>query len=309
MPSAPRRVSTRYLIIAAIAVVALVVGFGAQLVNTRSQSTAAGTTPADSSAVAGVQAALGCADATGGDTQVPCIPARYPDAQVADLATQVTASATQADKVAATWLAAHPKRDDKAFLAFALTQVGAPPTNAQQTTEIATLHQIANNRTSDGLKTSAWLEVHGKKDIWTLLRTQDRLAVSKKAGKTLKKETDLAYTLANTIAAKAKAQVKRPSPYDVDPTLNSQNQAKFAGKVRYSFPSKHSVISASQVAVLAAANPADKDEYLAIQAQINYSRLYAGGHYPSDIIRGAFLGELAGDYARSAIGAPPATNH
>jgi hypothetical protein len=54
------------------------------------------------------------------------------------------------------------------------------------------------------------------------------------------------------------------------------------------------------VAVLGAANPA---EYLALQAQIDYSRLYAGGHYASDIIRGAFLGQLAGDYAAAVLGA------
>jgi PAP2 superfamily len=298
MTTAPVRVPARFLIIAVLAVLALLIGVAAQ--RTSAGSAAAAGRPATT---ATVQAAVGCPKATGGDSQVPCIPSRYPDAQVGDLTTQVTASEAQADQVAATWLADHPKRDDKAFLAFALTQVGTPPTAEQQATEIAALHKIADTRTKDGLKTSAWLEVHGKKDIWTLLRTQYRLGVSKAAGKTLKKQTDLAYALANTLAGQAKAQVKRPSPYVVDPTLDGQNQAKFAGKVRYSFPSKHAVISAAEVAVLGAANPADRDEYLALQAQIDYSRLYAGGHYASDIIRGAFLGQLAGDYSRSVLGA------
>jgi hypothetical protein len=305
MSPSPRRISARYLIIAAIAVLAVVIGFGAQLATKGATSAAAGSAPTASAADQAAEAAIGCPKATGGDNQVPCIPGRYPDAEVADLAAEVDGSEAQADQVAATWLAGHPKRDDKAFLAYALTQVGTPPSKAQQAAEIAALHKIADSRTSDGLKISKWLELHGKKDIWTLLRTQYRLAVAKSAGKTVKKEADLAYSLANTLAGQAKAQVKRPSPYVVDPTLNGQNQAKFAGKVRYSFPSKHSVISAAEVAVLGAANPTDRAEYRALQAQINYSRLYAGGHYASDIIRGAFLGQLVGDYVRTGLGGKP----
>lgn len=304
MATAARRLPARFLIIALLALLAVLIGVGAELTSTSSTSSAA--TASAPAATAAVQAAIGCPKATGGDSQVPCIPARYQGAQVGDLARQVTAAETQADQVAATWLAGHPQRDDKGFLAYALTQVGQPPTAAQQAAEIKDLHQIADSRSSDGLKTAAWLEVHGKKDIWTLLRTQYRLAVSKTAGKRLKNQTDLAYSLANTLARQAKAQVKRPSPYDVDPSLNAQNQAKFAGKVRYSFPSKHAVISSAEVAVLAAANPTDRAEYQALQAQVDYSRLYAGGHYASDIVRGAFLGELVGDYARSALGASPA---
>jgi membrane-associated phospholipid phosphatase len=72
--------------------------------------------------------------------------------------------------------------------------------------------------------------------------------------------------------------------------------------VRYSFPSKHAVISAAEVAVLGAANPTDRDEYLALQERIDYSRLYAGGHYASDIILGACLGQLAGEHAASVLG-------
>ena len=37
-------------------------------------------------------------------------------------------------------------------------------------------------------------------------------------------------------------------------------------------------------------------EYQAMEAQIDYSRVYMAGHFPGDIRGGALLGDLIGDY-------------
>jgi hypothetical protein len=106
---------------------------------------------------------------------VPCIPSHNTDAQIGVLATYVATSEAKADQVAARWLTNRPTREDKAFLTFAPARVGTPSTAQQRATEIAAMHQITG--TKDALKTSAWWELHCKKDIWTLLRTQYRLGI------------------------------------------------------------------------------------------------------------------------------------
>ncbi len=37
-------------------------------------------------------------------------------------------------------------------------------------------------------------------------------------------------------------------------------------------------------------------QYRWIEAQVDYSRVYMAGHVPSDLVGGALLGDLVGDY-------------
>ena len=82
-----------------------------------------------------------------------------------------------------------------------------------------------------------------------------------------------------------------------DPTVNALNQAKFKGKTRLSYPSKHAALSAAAVAVLRHYEPSREGEYRWMADQVDFSRLYAGGHYLSDLTAGAFLGTAIGEYS------------
>lgn len=224
------------------------------------------------------------------------LPTLFPAAAITTLQQQVAAAELHADAAAARWLADHPRRDDTAFSRWAIDEVGAPPAGAAVKAELAYLHQLGEERTPSDTRAATWLETHGKKDVWNLYGTQVGQFSSKPAGATAKALVAATYALAKTVAAAAKTAYARPAPYDADPTLNAQNKARFAGQARSSYPSKHSVIAAAEVAVLTRLAPQRQTEFRWMQGQIDYSRLVAGGHYPSDVVRGAFLGRLIGDY-------------
>jgi hypothetical protein len=47
---------------------------------------------------------------------------------------------------------------------------------------------------------------------------------------------------------------------------------------------------------MARLEPQRTKTYRFLEAEIDYSRLYVAAHYPSDVLRGAFLGRMVGDY-------------
>jgi membrane-associated phospholipid phosphatase len=222
------------------------------------------------------------------------LPALFPDARLSAVHGVITRADRRARKDAAVWLRAHPVRDDAGFASFALRHVGPPPSGAVQRRELAALHRIDANRTPAGTKAAFWLEAHGKKDIWALYLKQYRQLVAKPAGTVAKRRFKATNTLAKGLAQRGKERFARPSPYIVDPSLHGLNQKRFSKK--FSYPAKHAVLAAALGAVLAHYEPHRSGEYRWMQEQVAYSRLYAGGHYPSDLAAGTYLGRLAAQY-------------
>lgn len=231
------------------------------------------------------------------------LPTLYPTATVQPLAAQVQAATKTADAEARPWLAQHPAATTQAFTQFALQAMGPPPAKSVQDREIAQLHQLEKTRTPQGLAASAWLELHGKKDVWTLFRKQYGDFAGQPQEDQLKSAMSTAYDLAKSLSDSAKTHFARLSPYEVDPTLNGQNQQRFSGVTKYCYPSKHSVIGAAEAALLAKFDPQRTGEFQWMESEIDYSRLYAAGHYPSDVVRGAFLGRLIADFVLAGGGA------
>jgi hypothetical protein len=194
---------------------------------------------------------------------------------------------------------AHPGgHDDAAFETFALQHVGPPPTGAAQRREIGELHRIDANRTKAGVTAATWLEDHGKKDVWKLYVKQYKQFAGDAAGKAVKKRYKATYDLANKLVDDGKARFDRPSPYIVDPSLRALNQRKFSGTKKVSYPAKHTLIGFAEAGVLSRAEPHRATEYRWMADEVSFSRLYAGGHYPSDVAAGAYLGTLLAEYER-----------
>jgi hypothetical protein len=128
------------------------------------------------------------------------------------------------------------------------------------------------------------------------LESRYRDFTRKAAGKRQKHTLKAALEVAATLQASAKERFARPSPYATDPSVNALNQGKFRGQKRLSYPSKHAVLGGAAVAVLRHYEPAREPEYRWMAEEIDFSRLYAGGHYLSDLTAGAFLGTAIGDY-------------
>lgn len=226
----------------------------------------------------------------GGEPQ----PELYADSRLRLVARLVAPAEARARRDARQWLARHPGRDDRAFEAFALRQVGPPPDAAEQRRELATLHALGARRTPAGMAAAQWLEAHGRKDIWKLYLKQYRQLADKRTGKEAKALFRATYDLADALAGDAKTRFGRPSPYITDPSLNALNQGKFTKKVSY--PARHAVTSFALAAILTSREPHRGPEYRWMAKEIAYSRLYAGGHYPSDVAAGAYLGTLVGEY-------------
>jgi hypothetical protein len=225
-------------------------------------------------------------------------PTLFTPAQIAPLAQELAAQKPRADQAFAAWSAVHPERDDVAFTAFALGQLGPPPDANIQSAELEELRGLAGTRTPTGMTAAAWLETYGKKDIWKLYLSD----ATETAGSKAKKQANAAFkadtTLAKALTAAAQSRFGRQAPTVEDPTLRQGT----ARKVKLSYPSKHTVYVSSELALLAALDPGREKDFQDMADQVAFSRLYAAGHYRSDLVAGAFLGDLLGDYEVRNLG-------
>lgn len=228
-------------------------------------------------------------------------PVLFPHSVVAPLGRELAAQKPIADAAFATWSATHPAQDDAAFLIFALSQTPAPPSPAAQIQELAELHQLATTRTPDGLAAATWLEVYGKKDAWKLLVSDATEFASPAARKQAEATFRADTALAKSLTAAAQTRFGRPAPSSVDPSL----RPGAAAGAKLSYPSKHGVYVFSELAVLSALDPGRRADFQELADQVAFSRLYAAGHYRSDLLAGALVGDLLGDYEVRALHRPP----
>ena len=229
-----------------------------------------------------------------GGADAPPRPPLYADAELEALAPSLAAVERRAHADFAR--RPDPARDDATFTAWALDAMGSPPGPAVARREISELRALAAQRTPAGDAAARWLESEGKKSVWKEYRKEYKRQVGAERARTLKAQLKQALDLGEQLEATGKDRFRRPSPYQADPSVGALNQQKFAGTVRLSYPSKHAVLAAAAADVLAHSEPHREPEFRWMELEIDFSRLYAGGHYRSDVTRGAYLGTLIGDY-------------
>jgi len=222
-------------------------------------------------------------------------PDLFPPSVVQPLATELAQQKPAADRAYAAWAKTHPQADDAAFVAFAVAQTPAPPRPAQRAHELAEVQALATARTSGYIATSTWLELYGKTEIWKTYRHQYADVQPEPGGQAAK--TQLAHTRALTtqVTAAAQARFNLDAPFIADPTLRTDKSIK-PGTHKLSYPSKHAVEAFSAMTLMADLEPLRTDEFTDMADQVAYSRLYMAGHYRSDLVAGAYLGYLIGDY-------------
>lgn len=225
-------------------------------------------------------------------------PRLFTDAEVTPLARRVAAQQQTADALFAQWKTEHgTTRDDTAFAAWAATVVPAPPPTRARTAELHGIQTLAKTRTAAGEKAATWLEVHGKKDIWKLYLHDQRELIPTSAAKAEKSQLKAAFTLAKSITEKLAARYQQSAPYVLNPSLRTDKHITAGQKCPCSYPSRHGALSSAAVTFLTALDPHRAEEYRWMQSQVLYSRVYMAGHVPSDILAGALIGDLVGDYA------------
>ncbi|MGW9134258.1 phosphatase PAP2 family protein [Streptomyces sp. NPDC055681] len=235
-------------------------------------------------------------------------PVLFADADVAALAEQQTAQKHTADTLFTKWKAAHGSaRDDKAFTAWVVEEVPAPPAKAARTAELHQVQQLAKTRTAAGKKAATWLEVHGKGDIWKLYAHDQRELLPQDQGAVEKIQLKSALKLSKAITEKVAARDKQPAPYALDPSLRPDKHITAGRKGPYSYPSRHAAKAAAAVTLLGDWAPHRAEDYRAMAAQVVYSRIYMAGHVPSDITASTLVGDLIGDYFANAASTPGAS--
>ena len=80
------------------------------------------------------------------------------------------------------------------------------------------------------------------------------------------------------------------------PSLRTDHTVAKGQKCPCSYPSRHATASASSRTLLGTLMPDRETQYRAMEAQVDYSRVYMAGHFPADIRAGALLGDVIGDY-------------
>jgi hypothetical protein len=186
----------------------------------------------------------------------------------------------------------HHGRDDAAFSSFVLARIPAPPTAAERDDELAQLRGLARTRTSAGDEAASWLEIYGRKDVWKVYLSDATELAPARTRHHDQAELKATRALAGVLTATAQQRFGRPAPTVVEPSLRpgSARQAKL------SYPSKHAVYVAAEQVVLTHLDPGRAGDFTAMVNQVAYSRMYAAGHYRSDLLAGAFVGYLIGDY-------------
>ncbi len=230
------------------------------------------------------------------------VPVLFTDAQIQPVDGPLKGAEARGHELAKTWLDAHPTAGDKEFSAWAVQAIGIPPGATTQHAELRTLKALSGQRDPAGTNAATWLESHGKKQPWKAIRNQTETFVADPLEQTAKDALNASFDLGSTLQGIAKVRYARPSPYQADPSIDALNQARFSGQVRQSYPSKHTVYAGAALAILEPLDPHLQSEYDWMIDEIAFSRMYAGGHYLSDLTAGALLGTLIGDYERRKAG-------
>lgn len=99
----------------------------------------------------------------------------------------------------------------------------------------------------------------------------------------------LAATMASTAAVTlvAKRRFDRPRPFVADPTITPPIKLPHGHS---SYPSGHASSAFAAARVIAALSPKLATEAYSLATQVAVSRVYAGVHFPSDVVAGALLG-------------------
>lgn len=220
-------------------------------------------------------------------------PTLYPASALPVATRDLSAVLRRADADAGRWIAAHPTAGEAEFAAWASTQVPRPPSGAAQQAELRILHALPA-RTPLGDAAARWAEAQGSKGIWKLEAKQAAQLAPVSEGRHLKRVVKVSLGLGKTLQAQLKDTFARPSPYVTDPTLHALNQDRFARK--FSYPSKHAIMATAAATVLDRLAPLRRAEVDRMLGEVLYSRLYARGHYPSDLAAGERLGRLIADF-------------
>ncbi|MCW2956671.1 MAG: phosphoesterase PA-phosphatase related protein [Thermoleophilia bacterium] len=175
-----------------------------------------------------------------------------------------------------------------------LLQAGPPkPGTAAYAADMAAVKGAQMLRTPEGDAWARRMADDGQSKIWFDFAAQMRAKTGKVQGwlDTALLASTLATTAAITFVAKERHD--RLRPYQVDPTIVPPVKLPHGD----SFPSGHASAAFAAARVIATLAPSLAADAYALATQVAVSRVYAGVHFPTDVLAGAALGTAIGEAA------------
>lgn len=194
------------------------------------------------------------------------------------------------------WLTHGAQRDDAAFQAWLESHFPGPPPAAERSKEMTAVERLDRQRTTDGIAAATWLEAHGKKDVWKLAVHDQAEYLPSSAGDARKTAVDAMLAMTKAVADDLGVKFQVSAPYVIEPSLRTDHTVNPGDVCPCSYPSRHASAAAASRTFLGELMPQREEEYRWWQDQIDYSRLYMAGHVASDIAGGSLLGDMIGDY-------------
>jgi membrane-associated phospholipid phosphatase len=167
--------------------------------------------------------------------------------------------------------------------------------------ELAVVHAIQKLRTPEGDAWAKEMASRGAVQVWFDFAKRHRDNTGKVGG-----WLDTAL-LAGVLAATAgttqlaKSRYDRLRPYQVDPSIKPPVKLPHDS----SYPSGHSSSAFAAARVIAVLEPMLAKEAYELATQVAVSRVYAGVHFPSDVVAGALLGTAVAEAALRKAGKRP----
>ncbi len=163
--------------------------------------------------------------------------------------------------------------------------------------ELLAIHEIQRHRSPERDAWAIRMAHDGIDKLWWDAAANARSHNSAVKGWKMTVAMAGAMATAGAAGAVEKRRHQRLRPFEVDSGVSMTLDKRPFGS---SYPSGHAAVAAAAGAVLALMDPERASTYRGLAAEVAASRLYAGVHFPSDVVAGAAMGEAIGRSAASA---------
>ena len=293
MDSTARSRSARYVFIAILALLAMLVGFTGDkiLPITIDEGPVVNTATTPAPTKTSKPAPKTSKDPLVSDPAPPLLDA----GDLRTVGTVIDAQKAPANKLIARWWSENGTgKADEGFVSWAAAQLPAEPTTIQRQSEQVTVKQLKSSRDPAGNRAAAWLNKHGCEDIWTSFTSQQLSLRSKTDDEPSDTEIKTVLTLASEVASAAQDRSGSPAASQAKPCSGATKPARDDCSCNY--PSTQSAMSAAARTYLGKLSPYRFDQYAWMEQQVDLAAVYAGLELPSDVGAGALLGDLVGRY-------------
>jgi hypothetical protein len=183
---------------------------------------------------------------------------------------------------------------DEGFVSWAAAQLPAEPTTIQRQAEQTSLKPLKSSRDPAGNRAAEWLNDHGCEDVWASFTAQQLSLRSTTDDEPSDSEIKTVLKLASEVASAAQDRSGSPAASQPKPCSGATKPARSDCSCNY--PSTQALMSAAARTYLGKLSPYRFDQYAWMEKQVDLAALYAGLELPSDVGSGALLGDLVGQY-------------